>query len=1165
MVKRRGDIGGYSRPKLNYIVSSSIRDLAGGGGGGSGDITGVTAGDGLTGGGTTGTVTVSADYTGTDSIVRAAADGTSITVASDDQMLLSDTNDSNAVKYVNVSQVLAGASGSPAGSDTQVQFNDGGAFGASANLTFDGTDLGVSAKIFHVGDTNTYINFTEDDINIQAGGVNFLDFTEDTQNEVTFNEGGVDIDFRVETADESHMLFIEGSSNRMSIGDNTGSPGATLEVKNHASAGATGVPLVQLNSNCVDQLALDINASNTTVNVVDILANDVTSAKVLNIGADGLTTGNALYVDDNSADTGTRNTAIVIQNDAAAIAATALHVQSDGGVTGISLDKNYSDTTEASISGLIIDFDKNGASVSDNTMYGIQVDMDNTTANDGNNYMYGLYVTPRLTHADNAGLAAVYGAHIDATAGTNGSGVAQAAYFKASGGTVSHGILIDCENGASNFDFRIRSSANNKDHFTIQVGASGETTFDTNDFGGQNAHLSCSIDGEMILDPYTVVRVLDDKKLTFGDSDDAYIEYDEDSSDNLILSASVFTVSSSTLSLKDGLVSGLGNLSGPALEFSGNWNKADIRYASYYDKFYFASAGLWLADNEKIFLGSISGGDFELFHDGTNSIIQNDTGDLQISGTAGNIMISGSHGVNVSGSSIYLESTGDVHVTGSNIMLSGAAVEAVTQGLYIIGEPDGQGAKLYMWADQGDDTNDKATISKPNNGGSIIIQNYGGVEIENPGASGDSCLLLDNQDTDEYALEIAASNITYDVVNITADAVTTAKGLSITASALTTGQALHIDHNDTATAAVTPTSVWVDFDKSGVTGDSVTSAYTGFDLDMNDAATNNANAAVEMVGLDIDVASANAQGTIHNTGSSISVTGGDYNVGLEITTTDANPAASQDIKIMSSADPGDYFSISTYTAGLTTFTTVDDGGAEADIVFAPDGVVRINDNINLAFGHNEDAYIKYDETTSDKLIMSGAHGGTYFSGSSIHVGALGAAGTTYGPSITTPVTAFDTITDMGTQSSQGDAIAKIADGQGGGDMVRLGAFDSGVVKGHVLSLYRQGWYEADRSDTSANGDSTRMLGVAMDDDGGDDEGLVLLRGIVRIDAALMNNYAGVTDVGDPVYLSTIAGEYDMHPSTTSGDVVRILGYLIDTDGTDFLIYFNPDNTFVTIA
>jgi hypothetical protein len=370
--------------------------------------------------------------------------------------------------------------------------------GASSITTISG-ELAIPTKIFHVGDTDTFISFTDDDINFQAGGVNFLDLTEDTQNEVTFNEAGADIDFRVETADETHMLFIEGSSNRMSIGDNTGSPGATLEVKNHASAGATGVPLVQLNSNDTDQQCLDINASNITANVVNVTANAVTTARVLAIGADGLTTGNALYVDDNSSDTGTRNTALIIQNNAAAIAATAFTVQSDGGISGIKLDKNFSDTTAATVTGLNIDFDKTGASTSNNTMYGLNIDMDNTTATNGNNYMYGLHVTPTLTHAADAGGAFVYGALINAQGGTNGSSLITGARIEAGGGDFNYGLQLDVEDGG--IDLRIESSADSGDYFQIQTTTHGATTITTVDDDATAADLTFTIDGDIILGP----------------------------------------------------------------------------------------------------------------------------------------------------------------------------------------------------------------------------------------------------------------------------------------------------------------------------------------------------------------------------------------------------------------------------------------------------------------------------------------------------------------------------------------------------------------------------------------------------------------------------------------------------------------------------------------
>jgi len=367
-----------------------------------------------------------------------------------------------------------------------------------STLAVSGT-VSVADKIDHAGDADTFISFTDDDINFQAGGVNFMDLTEDTQNEVTFNEGGVDVDFRVETADESHMLFIEGSSNRMSIGDNTGSPGATLEIKNHASAGATGVPLLQLNNNDTDQQCVDINAGNIDANVVNITANDVTTARVLAIGADGLTTGNALYVDDNSSNTGTRNTALIIQNNAAAINAKALAIQSDGGKTGVKIDKNYSDTTEASVVGLDIDWDKTGASTSDNTMYGIQIDMDNTTATNGNNTMYGIHVTPTLTHAANAGTPIVYGALINAQGGTNGTSLVQGARIEAGGGDINYGIQLDVEDGG--VDLRIESSADSGDYFQIQTTTHGATTITTVDDDATAANLTFTIDGDITLDP----------------------------------------------------------------------------------------------------------------------------------------------------------------------------------------------------------------------------------------------------------------------------------------------------------------------------------------------------------------------------------------------------------------------------------------------------------------------------------------------------------------------------------------------------------------------------------------------------------------------------------------------------------------------------------------
>ena len=97
--------------------------------------------------------------------------------------------------------------------------------------------LYVSSKIVHLDDTDTFINFTADDINIQAGGVNFIDITQDTTNEITFNEAGVDVDFRVEGNTDTNLLFTNAGTDRVGIGIND--PGVKLAVAGEISASSS--------------------------------------------------------------------------------------------------------------------------------------------------------------------------------------------------------------------------------------------------------------------------------------------------------------------------------------------------------------------------------------------------------------------------------------------------------------------------------------------------------------------------------------------------------------------------------------------------------------------------------------------------------------------------------------------------------------------------------------------------------------------------------------------------------------------------------------------------------------------------------------------------------------------------------------------------------------
>ena len=88
-------------------------------------------------------------------------------------------------------------------------------------------------------------------------------------------------------------------------------------------------PALTVNSLDVDVIGVDINASQTTANVLDITADAVTTGTVINVTADLLTDGSALAIDSDSPETDTRNVVSIINNNALSVAATALYVKQD--------------------------------------------------------------------------------------------------------------------------------------------------------------------------------------------------------------------------------------------------------------------------------------------------------------------------------------------------------------------------------------------------------------------------------------------------------------------------------------------------------------------------------------------------------------------------------------------------------------------------------------------------------------------------------------------------------------------------------------------------------------------------------------------------------------------------------------------------------------------
>ena len=143
------------------------------------------------------------------------------------------------------------------------------------------------------------------------------------------------------------------------------------------AASDLGMTALVIDANDADAAAFTIDGEQTTV-------------AVMRIDADALTTNSAAVFDDDSPSTSARGSVQIIQDNPAAVAATALKIQSDGGVTGMLLDKNYTDVGAATVTGLYIDFDRPVPSSGTAAYTDIGINLDVTSAGLGTTTTTGL-------------------------------------------------------------------------------------------------------------------------------------------------------------------------------------------------------------------------------------------------------------------------------------------------------------------------------------------------------------------------------------------------------------------------------------------------------------------------------------------------------------------------------------------------------------------------------------------------------------------------------------------------------------------------------------------------------------------------------------------------------------------------------------------------------
>ena len=237
---------------------------------------------------------------------------------------------------------------------------------------------------------------------------------------------------------------------------------------------------------------------------------------------------------------------------------------------------------------------------------------------------------------------------------------------------------------------------------------------------------------------------------------------------------------------------------------------------------------------------------------------------------------------------------------------------------------------------------------------------------------------------------------------------------------------------------------------------------------------------------------------------------------------------------------------------------------------------QIRDDVKLYFGTDGDATLMYDEINTNKMIISGAAGG--FDINMADNAASGfeitEAGTSY-MKFTTTNDQEEIVVGKNLHMRAGDlkiendfhnAAFEVTMDDGSAGSAEILYYepnaDTTLTKGGIYFLHIDGTW--DEADANAAATGKALLGIALGTSARNDG--MLVRGFVKIPSTEVLNVPGSGESdGLPVYISTTAAHLDFTAPSATGDIVRVVGYCIDDDSSDILLYFCPDNTWVEIA
>ncbi|MBT4119288.1 MAG: hypothetical protein HOG89_04635 [Candidatus Peribacter sp.] len=178
--------------------------------------------------------------------------------------------------------------------------------------------------------------------------------------------------FQVNDTDGGTTIFnVDTTNERVGIGDP--SPDGKLDVNNTDTSTAV---VVDQDGNGI---GIDIDTEATTVDVINIQADTLTTGKVIDVGdADSLTTGTGLIFTgiSNSSDTSKRSLFHLENDNASADSTTVMHLQQDGAATTLFADTDGD--------GIALDIDSEATSEP-----GIRISMPTKSASDNPHILFG--------------------------------------------------------------------------------------------------------------------------------------------------------------------------------------------------------------------------------------------------------------------------------------------------------------------------------------------------------------------------------------------------------------------------------------------------------------------------------------------------------------------------------------------------------------------------------------------------------------------------------------------------------------------------------------------------------------------------------------------------------------------------------------------------------